>query len=54
MEEIEPAGCVPRQVHAAKAKLMLGMTNKTDKLDARGLNKLQRAEILPTGIGPAQ
>jgi len=28
---------------------MLGMTNKTDKLDARGLNKLQRAGTLPTG-----
>jgi len=48
VEEIEQAGCVPRLVHAAKAKLMLGMTNKTDKLDARGLNKLQRAGTLPT------
>lgn len=30
-----------------KAKLMLGMINKTDKLDARGLNRLQRAGTLP-------
>jgi transposase len=27
---------------------MLGMINKTDKLDARGLNRLQRAGTLPT------
>ena len=38
VDEIEAAGCVPRLVHARKAKLMMGMINKTDKLDARGLN----------------
>lgn len=38
----------PRLVHAHKAKLMLGSVNKTDKLDARGLNKLQRTGTLPT------
>ena len=27
---------------------MLGMVNKTDKLDARGLNRLQRTGTLPT------
>jgi len=48
VEEIERTGCVPRLVHAAKAKLMLGITNKTDKLDARGLTKLQRAGTIPT------
>ena len=48
VEEIEQAGCVPRLVHAAKTKLMLGMTSETDKLDARGINKLQRAGTLPT------
>ena len=47
VDEIEGAGCIPRLVHAGKAKLMLGMVNKTDKLDARGLNKLQRAGTLP-------
>ena len=48
VDEIEAAGCVPRLVHARKAKLMLGMINKTDKLDARGLNRLQQAGTLPT------
>jgi len=46
VNEIESAGCVPRLVHARKAKLMLGMINKTDKLDARGLARLQRAGTL--------
>ena len=44
---IEEAGFEPRLVHAGRAKLMLGMVNKTDKLDARGLNKLQRVGTLP-------
>lgn len=48
VDEIEKAGFEPRLVHAGKAKLMRGMVNKTDKLDARGLNKLQRAGTLPT------
>jgi transposase len=48
VDEIEQAGMVPRLVHARKAKLMLGSINKTDKLDARGLNQLQRAGTLPT------
>ncbi len=47
VDEIEKAGMVPRLVHAHKAKLMVGSTNKTDKLDARGLNMLQRAGTLP-------
>jgi hypothetical protein len=48
VNEIEEAGMVPRLVHARKAKLMLGMINKTDKLDARGMNRLQRTGTLPT------
>src|SRR5437867_9756946 len=48
VDEIEAAGCAPRLVHARKAKLMMGMINKTDKLDARGLNVLQRNGTLPT------
>jgi len=48
VDEIEAAGDVPKLVHARKAKLMLGMVNKTDKLDARGLNRLQRTGTLPT------
>jgi transposase len=47
VDEIEAAGCVPKLVHARKAKLMMGMINKTDKLDARGLNRLQRTGTLP-------
>jgi hypothetical protein len=35
-------------VHARKAKLMMGEINKTDRLDARGLNRLQRNGTLPT------
>lgn len=41
VDEIEEAGMVPQLVHARKAKLMLAMVNKTDKLDARGLNRLR-------------
>ena len=48
IDEIEQAGMQPLLVHARKAKLMLGCINKTDKLDAKGLNKLQRAGTLPT------
>lgn len=47
VDEIEKAGMVARLVHARKAKLMMGMVNKTDKLDARGLNQLQRNGVLP-------
>jgi transposase len=48
VDEIEAAGCVPKLVHARKAKLLMGEINKTDKLDARGLNRLQRNGTLPT------
>src|SRR5438105_12280810 len=48
VDEIEAAGCIPRLVHARKAKLMMGEINKTDKLDVRGLNQLQRNGTLPT------
>jgi hypothetical protein len=42
LDKIEAAGCLPKLVHAPKAKLMMGEINKTDKLDVRGLNQLQR------------
>ncbi len=48
VDEIEQAGCVPRLVHPRKAKLMMGLINKTDKLDAHGMNRLQRNGTLPT------
>ncbi len=48
IEEIEQAGLRPLLVHPRKAKLMMGQINKTDKLDAHGLNRLQRNGTLPT------
>ena len=48
VDEIERAGMRPVLVHAGKAKLMMGCINKTDKLDAKGLNMLQRVGRLPT------
>jgi transposase len=47
VDEIEAAGMVPRLVHPRKAKMMMGMINKTDKLDARGMNRLQQNGTLP-------
>jgi transposase len=47
VDEIEASGCVPRMAHAAKAKVMMGITNKTDKLDAKGLATLQHLGSLP-------
>lgn len=48
IDEIEQAGMEPHLVHARKAKMMFGCVNKTDKLDAKGLNTLQRTGTLPT------
>jgi transposase len=48
IDEIEAAGMVPKLVHSRKAKLMMAMVNKTDRLDARGLNRLQRTGTLPS------
>ncbi len=48
IEEIERAKLIPRLVHRRKAKLMMGQINKTDRLDAHGLNRLQRNGTLPT------
>ncbi len=48
VDEIEGAGHKPLLVHARKAKLMMGSINKTDKLDNRGINRLQRTGTLPT------
>lgn len=47
-EAIESAGCQPIMAHAAKAKVMMGNVNKTDKLDADGLATLMYLEKLPT------
>lgn len=48
VDDIEASGMVPKLVHARKAKVMMGMVNKTDKLDAQGMNRLQRTGTLPT------
>ena len=48
IDEIEQAGLQARLVHLRKVKLMMGLTNKTDQLDAQGLNRLQRNGTLPT------
>jgi len=48
ISEIEEAGMVPKLVHARRAKMMLATVNKTDRLDARGMNLLQRSGTLPT------
>ena len=52
VDEIEAARCIPRLVHARKAKLMMGEINKTDRLDVRGLKSLQRNGTLPTSGSP--
>jgi len=55
VDEIEGGGGQPQLVNARLAKLMLGSVNKSDKLDARGMNRLQRAGTLPTvWIPPAE
>lgn len=47
-DEIEQAKLVPQLTHPRKAKLMMGLINKTDALDVHGLNRLQRNGTLPT------
>lgn len=47
VNEIEQAGLVPKLVHPRKAKLMMGLINKTDALDTHGMNRLQRNGTLP-------
>lgn len=55
IDEIEQAGMVPRLVHARRAKMMMACINKTDKLDNRGMNRLQRVGTLPSvWIPPAE
>jgi hypothetical protein len=47
-DQIKRAGMSLRFVHAYRAKVMIAGTGKTDRLDARGLNRLQRTGTLPT------
>ena len=48
VDEIEAGGGKPQLVNARLAKLMMGSVNKSDKLDAKGINRLQRTGTLPT------
>src|SRR3989441_2371522 len=48
VDEIEEGGGKPQLVNARLAKLMMGSVNKSDKLDAKGMNRLQRTGTLPT------
>ncbi len=47
-DEIEASGCLPLLTNPAKAKLLMGHVNKTDKLDANGLATLLRLGSLPS------
>jgi transposase len=47
VDEIEEAGMKPHLVNAGKARARLGEYQKTDRLDARGLNLLQAVGRLP-------
>ena len=48
VDEIEAGKGLPQLVNARLAKLMIGSVNKSDKLDAKGINRLQRVGTLPT------
>lgn len=48
IDEMEEAGHQPQLAHAREAKKLMGKSNKTDKLDARGLATLLRNGTLPT------
>ena len=48
VDEIEAGQGSPQLVNARLAKLMIGSVNKSDKLDAKGMNGLQRNGTLPT------
>lgn len=47
VDEIEAGGGQPQLVNARLAKVMMGNVNKSDKLDCKGMNRLQRTGTLP-------
>jgi len=47
VDEVQDRGLRPRLAYARKAKVMMATVDKGDKLDARGLNILQRTGTLP-------
>lgn len=55
IDEMEKAGLRPLLTNPRRAKQMMGMINKTDKLDAKGLAMLNRNGTLPVvWIPPAE
>jgi len=48
VDELEAAGLIPQMANAKLAKLLMGLRNKTDKLDAQGLATLLRNGTLPS------
>jgi transposase len=48
VDEIEAGSCQPQLVNARLPKLINGSVNKSDRLDTKGLNRLQRTGTLPT------
>src|SRR2546427_12994851 len=50
VDEIEEGGGKPQLVNARLAKLMMGSVNKSDKLDAKGMNRLQRTGNVAEGL----
>lgn len=48
VDGIEAAGMKPQLVYARKAKMMMASSKKTNKLDAHGINRVQRVGTLPT------
>ncbi len=48
VDELEAAGLIPQLTNPKVAKLLMGLRNKTDKLDAQGLATLLRNGTLPT------
>src|SRR5437868_7013445 len=55
VDEMERSGHCPKLAHPLEAKRRMGLTNKTDKLDARGLAILLRNGTLPeVWIPPSQ
>jgi hypothetical protein len=47
IDEMEAAGHHPLLTHARRAKLLMGLSNKTDKLDVGGLATLWHNGTLP-------
>src|SRR5499426_4121203 len=54
VDEIEAAGCLPKLVHARKAKLMMEEINKTDRLGRPGAQSAAAERHVADGLDPAR